>query len=362
VAPVSADLESCDQCKYLNCLKSSVERKQKLIKVYEGLLNFWNPHSTYDNASPQMVMDLSKLTEPSRSSVYVVIINQLKDYALMEESRTAAVPAADRCGYSDAGVSVQTESFETCATEGLGEAQKVQPCKELAALIAAHEGEHVKTCRQRQQPNSAYWRYVYTGPQGQQVEKMLPPKILTPVGAASGEIAAYQLEIAGLKPIIEKLEKKCRKLSFKGVTIDCTIRTPVCSIRTGQKLAGSVCGDPVAAPWTITPHYFAEGCGAPPSGTGGDKPFTNDCVPAGSDEEKRRTAVYANARGTGAGGWMCVYSDDPQPKITIRSFRLSVCEGAAEQTVTVNAEVSPNCDEPSQPPVPAPPPRMPPNS
>lgn len=163
---------------------------------------------------------------------------------------------------------------------------------------------------------------------------------------AESEVVSYRAQKEYLVPKLEELEKKCQKLSFKGVTIDCTIRTPACVIRTGQKLAGSVCGDPLKETWTITPHYFAEGCGAPSNDTRGDKPFDNDCVQAGSDEEKRRAAIYAKARGMSGGGWMCVYSDGPRPKITIRSFRLPMCEGAAEQTVTVDADVSKNCDEP----------------
>ncbi|OGB25707.1 MAG: hypothetical protein A3I66_04810 [Burkholderiales bacterium RIFCSPLOWO2_02_FULL_57_36] len=180
---------------------------------------------------------------------------------------------------------------------------------------------------------------------------------------SESEVISYRTQKAFLEQKLDALKKQCGKVSFKDVTIDCTIKTPVCSIRTGQKIAGSVCGDPLKETWTITPHYFAEGCGAPSGGTRGDKPFDNDCVKAGSDEEKRRASIYTNARAMGGGGWMCVYSEGPQPKITIRSFRLSMCDGAAEQTITVNAEVSKSCGDPSQPPVvPAAPPSLPPNS
>lgn len=151
---------------------------------------------------------------------------------------------------------------------------------------------------------------------------------------------------------------KCadKNISFQGVTIDCTIRTPQCTIRTGQRLSGSVCGDPVGGTWKITPQYFAEGCRMPPGNPRYDKPFDNDCVAQGSDEEKRRANIYKSARGAGAGGWMCVYSDEPKPKVTIRSFRMSMCAGDAEQSVTVDAKVSDeSCEEPS--PVPAPPQR-----
>ena len=352
--------ESCDDCKFLRCLKSTVERKQKLIGVYQGIQNFWAPHSHYDTGAPLSVIDFTTLAEPKRSQWHGVVMNQLAEYATMEASRTANVPAAEGCGYPSEGAEASTDMLNDCTSKNLAEAMDMQPCKELANLIAAHEGLHTAQCEERRKPKNKTWQYVYVDKQGKSHSVPRPPKIHTPYGAAAGEIAAYQMEIAGLKPIIDKLEKKCRKLSFKNVTIDCTIRTPTCTIRTGQKISGSVCGDPVKATWNITPHYFAEGCGMPSSGTKGDKPFDNDCVPAGSAEEKRRATIYANARGMGGGGWMCVYSDNPKPQITIRSFRLSMCEGSAEQKITVDAEVGEKCDEaPPSSPTPTP---MPPNS
>ena len=132
--------------------------------------------------------------------------------------------------------------------------------------------------------------------------------------------------------------------SFKEVTIDCIMSLPHCRMRSGQKIAGRTCGDPTSATWTITPHYFAEGCGARDAGTLGDKPFENDCVEAGSEEEKRRAAVYLQHRKLGAGGWMCVYSAQPTPKITIRNFRSSMCQGPAEQAITVDAEPATDCE------------------
>lgn len=356
--PVRAQ-ESCDECKFLRCLKSTVERKQKLIAVYQGIQNFWGPHTQYDTGAPLAVIDFAALAEPKRSQWHDVVMKQLSEYATMEASRTAAVPAAEGCGYPAEGGEAETDVLSECSTKGLSGAMDMQPCKELAALVAAHEGMHASQCEERKKPQSKAWRYVYVDKQGKSHSVVRPPKILTPYGAAAGEIAAYQMEVASIKPIVEKLEKKCRKLSFKDVTIDCVIQTPQCRIRTGQKLSGTVCGDPTKATWTITPHYFAEGCGIPSSGTQGDKPFDNDCVLAGSDEEKRRAAIYANARGMGGGGWMCVYSDTPRPQITIRSFRLPTCVGSAEQKITVDAVVGEKCTDDSPAPTPVP---MPPNS
>lgn len=158
---------------------------------------------------------------------------------------------------------------------------------------------------------------------------------------------------------------KCdkRKISFRGVTLDCTIRVPPnCTFREGQKISGNACGDPVEGNWKITAIGFAEGCGVSYSDPPGDKPFDDNCVWTGSEEETQAEAIYKNAQGMGGGGWMCVYSDNPRPQITIRSFRPPICIGNAEQKITVDAEVGENCDESSQPLAPPSPPRLPPNS
>lgn len=157
------------------------------------------------------------------------------------------------------------------------------------------------------------------------------------------------LDIKAAKRDVETAQMNCKLcnegIAFKNVTVDCTIPNPQCSIRTGQKLEGKVCGDPVKSTWTIFPKYFAEGCGIPASNGKGDKPFENDCVEAGSPEEKRRIDIYRKSRASGgAGGWFCTYSNTPKPQVTIRSFRLPICSGAAEQTVTVDAEAAEGCN------------------
>jgi hypothetical protein len=349
-----AQSESCDECKYLRCLKSTVQRKQALLGVYRGIQSFWGPHAEYDMGSPQPVIDFSVLAEPKRSQVHVVVMSQLAQYAIMEAERTSRVPGAEGCGYPAGGSEVETNVLNECTTSGLVEAMGMQPCKELADLLAAHEGMHAAMCEARQKPKSKGWDYIYVDKSGVRHTAHRPPKIQTPYGAAASEIAAYRMEIDALKPIIDKLDRKCREISFKDVTIDCVMSHPRCKVRMGQKLAGSACGDPVKANWIITPQYFAEGCGIPSTDRRGDKPFDNDCVTAGSDEEKRRAAIYAQGQGMGGGGWMCVYSDSPRPQITIRNFRMSLCQGPKEQKVTVDARVGGRCDDPAPSPAPRP--------
>ena len=139
---------------------------------------------------------------------------------------------------------------------------------------------------------------------------------------------------------------KCaEKVSFKDVTLDCTLAmVPQCVVTTGQIIAGEVCGDPTTNRWKISSKGFVRGCGAnqPPTA---DKPFDNDCVPAGSDIERMRIKAYRDVHGSGAGGWMCVYDDKAEPTVTIRWFRSKMCSGEAEQAFTVKAEVS-ACDAP----------------
>ncbi|HEX2734677.1 MAG TPA: hypothetical protein VHM70_23895, partial [Polyangiaceae bacterium] len=109
---------------------------------------------------------------------------------------------------------------------------------------------------------------------------------------------------------VETADMKCpceEKLAFKGVDLFCDFKTPVCTLRTGQKVQAEVCGNPLTANWTVTPEYYTTGCGATPGG-GGNKPFDNDCVAEGSAEEKRRIELHKNAPG-GAGGWFCVYGE-----------------------------------------------------
>lgn len=234
---VWADQDSCDECKYLRCLKNTVAHKNRLIAVYQGIFNFWKGRTTDASGNELMVID--KSTFPNSNWLQIVSTNaaQMQQYATMEKSRTEAIPGPESCGYSGDEISANTATL-TCEIKGLVEASAAQPCRELAELIAQHEGMHQQRCEARRQAN--------------------PQKLLTPAGKAQEEIDAYRLEIGQLQKIIDKLEKKCRKVSFKDVRIDCTIGTPQCKVRTGQVLSGTVCGDPTSATWTITPHYFAE--------------------------------------------------------------------------------------------------------
>lgn len=349
-----ADQEPCNQCKFLRCLQDTVAHKQQMIGMYQGLENFWRDRHLDERNRPVTVRKLAGMSEPERSEVYRTTLRQLAQYQTMETERSGRIPRPESCGYpTNTDLTVATDVFKTCATDRdqLAAASQAQPCKELAQAIAAHEAVHADKCNERKRAD--YWPYVVETARGSKTE-YLPAEILTPAGKAAEEIAGYQREIDALNKIIEKLKEKCGKTSFKGVTIDCVIAAGPMRVRMGQKLSGHVCGDPVEAVWTINPVYF------PASSADNNKPFENDCVAAGSALERERAAIYRRSRDSGgAGGWMCVYQAEPKPRITIRSFRLKQCEGPAEQTVTVDAEVSEHCDDqpPVRPPTPASPER-----
>jgi hypothetical protein len=172
---------------------------------------------------------------------------------------------------------------------------------------------------------------------------------------SESEVVSYRAQKEFIKEKLDALKNRCKRVSFKGVTVDCVMAAGTGRVRTGQKLEGYVCGDPTRETWTINPVYFVEAPHMPPIPPSANKPFSNDCVPKGSEIERRRAEVYLRGP-AGAGGWMCVYEAGPPARVTIRNFRPSVCSGPKEQSVTVEAVLSDRCDTPPPSP-PNPPPR-----
>jgi hypothetical protein len=210
VSSVSAEQESCDQCKYFRCLKSTVEYKQSVVHLYEALRDSWKTRNVDAQGTPLSTRDLSKLTEPERSKVYRMMSAQLAEYEAMKIRRLAALTVTG-CGAAVAEQSVVTDSFEFCWTQGLFEAKRRQPCRELADSIETREASLAKACFNRQEPRRAYWPYGTSAEKKGESKKLLPPKMLTPYGVARGEIDAHRAEIATLSALIRKLEKGCGK-------------------------------------------------------------------------------------------------------------------------------------------------------
>jgi hypothetical protein len=211
-AQATVPTESCLQCKFLPCLKEFLAQKKKMISVYQGLRDFWAPHSEYDTGRPVAEMDVSGMPKAKQDMVYLTIMKQLGEYRIMEESRTSQVPAPAGCGFpKDAEISAATDSLDTCMIDPalLLKAMSAMPCKELADLIVAHESLHATRCAARKLGKT----WVYSPPplkEGEAVPaKLLPPRILTPYGKAAEEMAGYQIEVDALEKMIATLEKRC---------------------------------------------------------------------------------------------------------------------------------------------------------
>jgi len=220
--PAWAAQDSCEQCKYQRCLESTVERKQKLIQVYQGLQNFWQGRNLDAGGKPLTEFNLASIPESQRAGVANAYIEQLSEFAAMEKSRTEAIPPAEACGYGEEESSASTNIF-TCAIEGLPKASAQQPCKELADLVAQHEGLHSQACERRKL----------------NLRKKNQGILLTPAGKAAEEIAAYQLEISAISKIIDNLKKKCGRIA--------TVTTPNGITYTAKRCEASQWGA-----WTLT--------------------------------------------------------------------------------------------------------------
>lgn len=245
------------------------------------------------------------------------------------------------CGIG--GVQAETDSFLTCETHGLAAAQAAMPCKELDAILDGHEAIHRKACSERLQGPKVHITSL---------RSELPGRMLTPAGNAREEARAYRWEATQIQPLYEQAKKGCR-LSFTGVTLSCTIPTPMGDIVTGQTIIeATACGDPLTSTWDLTTESWSKGAAGSSSNRG--KPWKNDCVEKGSDNEKRREAVYRRAP-AGAGGWMCVYDKGPPERIIIRNFRMKMCKPSTEQAVTVDLTRSSEPCGPKEPPVKPPP-------
>lgn len=209
---VSVPTESCMQCKFLPCLKELLSQKKMMISIYQGIRNFWAPHAEYDTGRPVAEMSFTGMPKGTRDMVYLVIMKQLAQYRIMEESRTSQVPAPEGCGFPNgAEIGAATDSLDTCTIDPalLLKAMNAMPCKELANLIVAHESLHVTRCAARKVGKA----WIYSPPplkEGDAVPaRYLPPRIITPYGKAAEEMAGYQIEVDALEKMIAELEKRC---------------------------------------------------------------------------------------------------------------------------------------------------------
>jgi hypothetical protein len=342
-----AQKESCGQCKFADCLKSLIAQKQAVAAGYDQIADKFDKFITRDGKPIDEIDFTTLASDADRERSYVDTNQKHGAYQKAASEMISAIGLPLGCGMSTA-IQVGTDSYLTCATEGLAAAQAAMPCKELDAILDGHEAIHRRACTERKKGPSVHIVSLQAG---------LPGRMLTPAGNAREEAAAYRWEAAQIQPLYDRAKKGCR-LSFTDVTLTCTIPTPLGPIFTGQTIIeATACGDPLTSTWELTTVAWSKGATGNSSNRG--KPWKNDCVEKGSPDEKRREAVYQRRPG-GAGGWMCVYDKGPPERITIRNFRMKVCKPNDEQPVTVKLTRSSEPCGAKEPPVPPPPPVKPP--
>ena len=339
------DKESCGQCKFADCLKGLIAQKLAVAAGYESLAARFDKLITRDG-KPIDVIDFTTLaSDADRERSYVDANQKHGAYHEAASAMISAIGPPAGCGITE--LQAETDSFLTCETHGLAAAQATMPCKELDAILDGHEAIHRDACIKRKQGPTVHITSL---------RSELPGRMLTPAGNAREEAAAYRWEAAQIQPLYDQAKKGCR-LSFTGVTLTCTIPTPVGDVVTGQTIIeATACGDPLTSSWTLTTESWTKGAAGSSSNRG--KPWTNDCVAKGSDDEKRREAAYRR-RPAGAGGWMCVYDKGPPERITIRNFPVKRCKPNADQAFTVDLTRSSEPCGAKEPPVKPPPPIKP---
>src|SRR5262249_30742762 len=205
------------------------------------------------DGKPIDVIDLTTLaSDADRERSYVDANQKHAAYHEAANAMIAAIGLPAGCGMT-AATEAQTESYLTCETTGLALAQAAMPCKELDAIADGHEAIHRNACIERKKGAAVH---IVT------LKSELPGRLLTPAGNAREEAAAYRWEAAQIQPLYDQAKKGCR-LSYTGVTMTCTIPTPMGPIVTGQTInEATACGDPLTSTWDLSTTSFSKGAGA----------------------------------------------------------------------------------------------------
>jgi len=210
--------ETCLQCKWLPCLRSMRDQKQRMVRIYEGFRTFWDPHCRFDGPAAVAVLDLGALKPTQRDVFYRTALAQLGQLQAMVNARAQNVPKPDGCALpEDVELTISTDSLTGCKTDPaqLKRAMEAMPCSELANLLAQHEALHVQRCSARWAAGKA-WEYVVEV-EGRRASRWLPAQMLTAYGQCLEEIEAYQVELKELDRLIERLEELCHpRRSFSG--------------------------------------------------------------------------------------------------------------------------------------------------
>lgn len=189
--PTNDQKESCEQCKYVPCIKSIIQQKQEIIAALETIgEQQWGKLAE----SSDDYFDLNTLDTPEKRLQVIMMLNE--DRAKLWEQIHArlnpetAQKIRKHCGISDSGdVAMLTNPF-TCliSEESIQATKDVMPCKELAEISYIHETYHRTKCLER-------------------LDKGV--SVLTPRGETREEIAAYSQSITLLKDLLKQAESKC---------------------------------------------------------------------------------------------------------------------------------------------------------
>jgi hypothetical protein len=354
VAPARA-AEDCIQCKHVDCLKGLIRQKTALADGYDALAAKWSPLVKVDG-KPADVVNFNSIVHPvQRDAFYREMLRLLRTFGTQEDDMASAVGPPSGCGFTP-GLGAETDTFEKCSIDSgkLRAAQAQAPCRQIAELIARHEDLHRTQCLLRKNDPRAgqLWPYRVEGRGGEAgVVRYFPPLMQTPAAHAREEASAYRMEVAALRPLLEKAEKRCG-IAFEGVTISCHLPG---GFVMGQDISGRVCGNPVTESWTIHTVSWSKG---PGGRRNVDPPWKSDCAEAGSEKAAHYARVLANAPAN-AGGWTCVYTGGEHPTVTIRDFPPAICNPSGEQTVTVPARKVDCTEEAEAAPEPPPSPPIP---
>jgi hypothetical protein len=184
--------ESCEQCKYIPCIKSLIEQKEAIVKALKAIAADKGWGSLED--APQEGRDYADIATMSKeASDYTVnTLNEERD-ALIGDLRRHIDPermtrVKKDCPFSGGGVIMMTDStFCNIDQQSVDSAIKAIPCAEIARYMYYHESYHFTQCLERLK------------------KKMVG--VLTARGEAREDAAAYTQEMQQLKDLLARASR-----------------------------------------------------------------------------------------------------------------------------------------------------------
>ncbi len=187
--------ESCEQCKYIPCIKSLIEQKEAFVKALKAIAAERGWGSLGD--AQQEGRDYADIAPMSRqaSDDTVNTLNEERG-ALLSDLRRHIDPermtrVKKDCPFSGGGVIMMTDStFCNIDQQSVDSAIKAIPCAEIARYMYDHESYHFTQCLERLR------------------KKMVA--ILTARGEAREDAAAYTQETRQLKDLLARASRSSK--------------------------------------------------------------------------------------------------------------------------------------------------------